>query len=131
MKNIMTKASFVISLLIFIASTSWAGEPVQLAGDAENYYKNTLVPFLINSKFCDSFQDCLKHQYSFYAISYSEAIDFNLYGITDEKIIKEIIFSMLNSGLKIRKIAFYKSNHDEKYFFEKPIVEYINHSGDK
>lgn len=123
-----TQFIFMLTLSLLCVSPSWAGGG-PLHGGAANYFENTLVPILIKEKLCVSKEDCgEKHQYFSFAISFSQAIDFGLYGITDERIIKEILLSMLNSDLRIHKITFWKS---KKFFLEKPLLEFVDHTGDK
>ncbi len=122
----------LLVLSLFCDPPCVAGGEGPLHQDASNYFEQNLAPLLIKEKLCDSFQDCTyRHRFYFFAISLNDTIHFDVYGITDEKIIKEILLSMLNSGLRISKIDFWQSKYDEKSFFEKPILELIDHSGGK
>ena len=121
-----------LTLSLLCVSPSWAGGAGPLHQDASNYFEQTLAPLLIKEKLCVSENDCgERNKYYFFAVSLSNSIDFYLYGITDERIIKEIILSMLNSGLSISKITFWRSKYNEQSFFEKPLVEFIDRTGGK
>lgn len=134
LKSKSTLISFFLRMLalsLLCVSPSWAGGG-PLHGDASNYFEHTLVPLLIKEKLCNSKEDCGEtHNYFFFAISWSESIDFDLYDITDERVIKEILLSMLNSGLRISRITFWRSKFHEQSFFEKPLVEFIDRTGGK
>jgi hypothetical protein len=83
---------------------------------------NILSPILIREGLCNSRQDCREREY-FFCVSW-ETISCDVYGITDEKLIKEIFRAMLNSGLKVRSFTFWHSTYQEKSFFEKPLLRY-------
>ncbi|MCF8183541.1 MAG: hypothetical protein K9J43_01040 [Polynucleobacter sp.] len=117
----------LLTLTFFGASPSWAKGP--LDGDASTFGKQTLSPILIREKLCTSVQDCREREY-FFCTSW-ESISCDLYGITDEKIIKEILLAMLNSGLKASHFRFWLRSHRDKSFFDKPILEFIDHTGGK
>jgi len=117
----------LLTLMLFCASHSWAKGP--LDGDASIFGKQILDPILIREKLCNSVQDCREREY-FFCTSW-ESLSCHLYGITDEKIIKEIFLAMLISGLKVSHLRIWRSTHHNKSFFEKPILEFIDHTEGK
>lgn len=119
----------LITLLFFGANPSWAGESGTLSGEAANFIEHSISPILVRAKFCGSAQDCVERGYIYYGVG--DAIHYYVYGITDEKVIKEILISILNSGLRVSSITFWRSKHHEKSFFEKPILDFTDHTGDK
>lgn len=126
MRSCLIKAILPTILLLYM-NTSWATGP--LDGAASDYYDHTLIPILIKEKLCDSEQDCRNHEYFFYTSWTS--ISFLVYGITDEKIVRKIFMSMLNSGLRIEGITFWPSRYHKGSIFERPILNYIDHTGSK
>jgi hypothetical protein len=87
-----------------------------------NYFENTVDPILINAKLCQSPNDCLRRNYILCVQSNSLACD--VYGISDEAVIKEIILSFQKSGLRIKRLTFWRSAHGDKSFFEKPLSQF-------
>ena len=124
MKKILNLA--LIALFLFDTSTSLAGESGILSGEAADFIERSVTPILIKAKLCGSTQDCIQHGYIYYGVG--DAIHYDVYGLTDEKIIKEIFISMLNSGLRISSITFWRSRYQEKSFFERPILHFTNHT---
>lgn len=126
-----------LTLSLLCVSPSWASGG---SGEAEYYFEHTLHPILIKEKLCVSINDCIRLKYASYAISLSGAINFYSWGITDERIIKEIFLSLLGSGLRIERITFWRKKKEEFTFVEdffefsfsgKPLLEFIDHTGGK
>ena len=123
-----TVATALLTLMMFFAaSPSWAKGP--LDNDVADFSKNILSPILIREGLCNSRQNCRDREY-FFCVSW-ETISCDVYGITDEKLIKEIFLAMLNSGLKVGSFSFWRSTYREKSFFEKPFLNYNNRTGGK
>lgn len=120
-------ATVLLTLMLLGASPSWAKGP--LDNDVSDFSKNILSPILIREGLCNSRQNCREREY-FFCVSW-ETISCDVYGITDEKLIKEIFLAMLNSGLKVGSFRFWNSTYREKSFFEKPLLSYINRTGGK
>lgn len=118
---------FLAALLLFFSSLIWAKGP--LDGDASAFIEQTLSPILIKAKLCSSVQDCVKHRYLL--CTSWDSLSCGVYGITDEKVIKEIFLAMLNSGLKVSHFNFWRNKYHDKSFYEKPILEFIDHTGGK
>ncbi|MFZ2161215.1 MAG: hypothetical protein WAW02_03265 [Sideroxyarcus sp.] len=93
------------------------------------FSNNILTPILVREGLCSSSQDC-RNKELFFCISW-ETISCDVYGISDEKLIKEIFLAMLNSGMKVRNFDIWRSKYREKAFFEKPLLSYINRTGGK
>jgi hypothetical protein len=108
---------------------SMSGINGELSGSAADFIERGVSPILIKAKLCSSVQDCIRHEFIQYAVGSS--IHYYVYGIADEKIIKEILISMLNSELKISSITFWHSKHQDKSFFERSVVNFTNQTGDK
>jgi hypothetical protein len=120
-------AAFLLTLVLFAASQSWAKGP--LDGDIADFDTHIFTPILIRSQLCSTVKDCDKHRYLL-CTSWN-SLSCGVYGITDEKIIKEIFLAMLNSGLKVSHFSFWRSKYHDKSFLEKPILEFIDHTGGK
>lgn len=135
MKNKSTLISFSLLMLawsILCASPSWAkGNPKGILDDDERYFiDHTIYPILISSKLCVSATaDCIGREYIF-CLS-DDSLSCDVHGITDKKIIKEILLAVLNSGLPISSFTFWRSKYHEQSFFEKPLVEFIDRTGGK
>ncbi|BBI99064.1 hypothetical protein FGKAn22_07570 [Ferrigenium kumadai] len=117
---------------LFSVSPVWAkGNPKGILDrDEINFFKNTAYPILIKSKLCVSAdKDCYGNQY-FVCLSH-DALACDAYGITDEKVIKEILTAVINSGLKVSTFKFWRSKYHETTFFEKPLLEFIDRTGEK
>ena len=117
----------MFSALLLHAPASTAKGP--LDGEVASYFKNTLAPLLMAKKLCTSVQDCREHEY-FFCTAWT-AISCEVYGITDERIVREIFLSVLNSELRVRAITFWASKYHKGSIFEKPLLEFIDHTGDK
>lgn len=120
-------APVLLILILHGANQSWAKGP--LDSDVADFSKNTLTPILIREGLCDSRQDCRDREY-FFCVSW-ETISCDVYGITDEKLIREIFLAMLNSGLKVGSFTFWRSTFHDKSFFEKPLLHYNNRTRGK
>lgn len=95
-----------------------------------DFIRNTIFPILIKSNLCTSTTgDCVQHE--FFICFSAESLSCNVYGISDEKIIKEIFLAVLNSGLKVSSFTFWKSRYHETSLFEKPILEFVDRTGGK
>ena len=129
MKNKLKFA--LIALFLFSAIPCWAvGGKGNLSNSEIAYFENTFLPILIKNHICtDVHGNCLRGNY--FICNSTETLGCTVYGITDKKIIRELFFSMLNSGLNFSGIEFYSSKYYEKSFFEKPLLQYIDRTGGK
>jgi hypothetical protein len=88
-----------------------------------NYIQNNIIPILIKAKICTSARgDCIGGDY--FECLQSSSLSCDVYGISNENVIKEITSSMRNSGLRIGKVSFWRSTHDKKTIFEKPLSKF-------
>lgn len=87
-----------------------------------NYFENTIDPILINAKLCQSSNDCDGHHYILCV--QSNSLECDVYGISDETVRKEIVFSLQKSGLRIKRLAFWRNAHGNQSFFEKPLSQF-------
>jgi len=90
-----------------------------------NYLKNNLDPIFIRAGLCNSSNDCLGKDIIF--CSQTNSLSCGIYGIPNENLAQEIILSMRNSGLRIKKISFWRSTYDKKSVLDKPIAEFDGH----
>ena len=120
-------AATLVAAMLFGTSRSWAKGP--LDGEAATFITQNVSKILIRENLCSSVQDCIEHKYVLYTSW--ESIAFNVYGIADEKVIKEIFLAMLNSSLRVSHFRVWRSKHDDKSFLEKPILEFTDHTGGK
>lgn len=118
---------FLLLLILWGAKPSWGKGP--LDREVADFDKQILTPILVKANLCSSRQDCTEHGYFFYTAW--DSISCDLYGITNEQIIREIFLAILNSGLKVSAFRVWRSTHQDKSFFEKPILEFIDHTGGK
>ena len=116
-----------LTLTLFSSNPSWAKGP--LDGMAADYFDHAMAPILIKAKLCSSLKDCNGHEY-FFCTSWDSLVC-EVYGINDEQVVKELFLSMLNSGLRIGAVMFWSSKHNEKSFFEKPLLQFIDKTGGK
>lgn len=113
----------LLALTLFIVNQSLAKGPMD--SEASYFIKHTISQIFIREKLCISAQDCIEHNYLLYTAWNS--ISYDMYGITDEKIIKEIFLAILNSDLKISHFRVWDKSKSNKSFFDKPILEFTNH----
>lgn len=120
-------APLIWALMLFSASPIWAKGP--LDSESSAFSKQIVSPILIREKLCKAVQDCRDREY-FYSTS-SDSISYDLYGITDAKVIREIFLAMLNSGLNVSHFRVWRSPYRNKSIFEKPILEFTDNTGSK
>lgn len=128
MKNILKLA--LSAFLLFSATSCWALSKGALTDKEIAYLDNTFFPILVKAHICKQANgDCISGQYII--CGSDETLSCSVFGITDEKVIKEIFMSMLNSGLKVSSFNFHRSKYHEGSFFEEPLLEFIDRTGDK
>lgn len=137
MKNNSSLASLIALTLLLVlpflcVSSSWAKGNSKGSLDSEEIYfiKNTLFPILIKARLCVSAEKDCSNDDNFICLSH-DALACDAYGIADEKVIKEILLAVLNSGLKIESFKFWRTKYHEISFFEKPLLEFIDRTGRK
>lgn len=118
---------YLLSISFFFVNPSFAKGP--LDSDVAEFSENILTPILVREGLCSSRQDCREKEY-FFCVSW-KSISCDVFGIANEKLIKEIVLAMLNSELKIHSFHFWRSKYREKSVFEKPLLSYINRIGGK
>lgn len=120
---------FLLTALLFFASPVLAKGNSKGSLDSEELYffNDTLLPILVNANICHAVRkDCRND----YILCYSaDALSCDVYGIADEKVIKEILIAVLNSKLKVLSFTFWRSSYKKKTFFEKPLLEFIDRTG--
>lgn len=131
MKNNSSLASLIALIVLLVlpflcVNSSWAIGNSKGSLDSEEIYffEHTFLPILIKANICHEVsKDCGDD----YVLCYSaDALRCDVYGITNKKVIKEILFAILNSGLKIESFTFWRSTFKKKSFFEKPLLEFID-----
>lgn len=97
-----------------------------------NYLENNIVPLLIRARLCSSSHSrdsCYGNKVMFCMQTNSLSCD--LYGMSDENLVREISLSFQNSGLRIQKISFWHSTYDKKSVLEKPISRFDGHASER
>jgi ankyrin repeat protein len=90
-----------------------------------NYFESHLYPMFIRAKLCsvpNGPNGCVGKDIIICHQSNSLSCDF--YGMSNEDLVKEVAQSMRNSGLRIRKITFWRSSYHKTSVLEKPIYEF-------
>jgi len=124
--------SFLFAILISCGGSAWAVGDSKGSLDKEErvFFNQTLIPILIKSKVCASATgDCLGGDF-FICLSW-KSLSCGVYGITDEKVIKELLIAVINSNLKVSSFTFWRSKYHETGVFEKPLVEYVDRTRGK
>jgi hypothetical protein len=120
-------AKTILVLTLSCGGQSWAKGP--LDGESSALSRQIVSPILIREKFCSSVQDCRDREF-FFSTS-NDSISYDLYGVTDGKVVKEIFLAMLNSGLRVSHFRVWRSTYRNKSIFEKPILEFTDNTGGK
>jgi ankyrin repeat protein len=93
-----------------------------LDGATLGYLNNNLFRIFVREKMCTSSNNCGGKNIIF--CSQSDSLSCELYGIGDENLAQEIIQSMRDSGLRIKKVTLWRSAYHKGSINEKPIAEY-------
>lgn len=92
---------------------------------AINFIKNNLSNVFIRAKMCSGHKGRDSCEEKTIITCYQrDSLRCDLYGVSDENVIKEVTQSFQNSGLRISTITFWRSTHDNKSIFEKSIYIY-------
>jgi hypothetical protein len=105
----------------------WAkGLKGNLEANELGWVQNVFIPILRKSNLCtNEMGDCRVD----HIICWSgETLSCDVYGISDERVIKEIFLAMLNSDLKVSSFNFWKNRYHETSLFERPLLAYTNRS---
>lgn len=125
-------AFFLMLLLgcIFISiQNAIAGD--SLTSKSNDFRENRIVPILIRANLCTSRQDC-RNKEILLCSSSSTATSCDFYGITDEKIMKEIMVEIMYGNTLIKSVFFYRNTKKNTSFFENSIMMYSDKlTGDK
>lgn len=115
-------------ILLFIGASLCWGENVKGNFEREeiNFIKNRITPILVKAGICSSVHDCEGNYWRYYTCDSHDSLSCNIYGITDEKLAREILVEFLNSGLMIGRLAIYEHTSDKKSFIERPGLEFID-----
>lgn len=117
-----------LPILLFIgASLCWGGNVKgNLEREEINFIKNRITSILVNAGICSSVHDCEGNYWRYYTCDSHDSLSCNIYGITDEKLAREILMEFLNSGLRVGRLAIYEHTSDKKSFIERPGLEFID-----
>ncbi|HCA27160.1 MAG TPA: hypothetical protein DEP05_05895 [Betaproteobacteria bacterium] len=120
-----------LALLLLCLSTGGAQGDMKggLSGKELDFIDHTFYPLLIKEKLCTSVDDCLNRNY-IRCLSY-DTLTCDVYGVSDPRVIREIFLAILNSGLKISYLAFWRTKHSHTGFFERPLLRFIDRAGGK
>jgi hypothetical protein len=102
-----------------------------LADDELAYIENGLYPLLVKAGTCSSPDECHNNYRKYWTCFSHNALSCEIYGVTDKKMIMEILLSMINSKLRIRQVTFWRPLDDQNHFFETPLLEFTDHTWDK
>ena len=128
MKNKL-KLSLIALLLLSTCPCRAVGGKGNLNGNELDYLDNIFFPILVKAHICkEANKDCVLGEYIF--CNSTETLSCRVYGITDEKVIKELFMSMLNSGLNVSSWTFYRKKYGE-ISLERPLLEFIDRTGGK
>lgn len=126
----LTHTLFLAALLFFYASSIWAkGMKGNLEKEELDFIGHTFIPILIKNNICVKATGDCRHDYIL--CMSLDSLSCDVYGISDEKVIKEIFLAVLNSGLRVSSFTFWRSKYHETSLFEKPLLKFIDHSGGK
>lgn len=92
--------------------------------EVAEFSKTVVTPILVKNGLCNSRQECREKEY-FFCVSW-ETVSCDVYGITDETVIKEILTAAIGSKTRFHSINFWGLHHSKKSLLDKPIVSYIN-----
>jgi len=95
------------------------------------YTENVLGSLLVKAGTCISLKECHNHYYMYSTCFSHKALSCEIYGITDKKMIMEILQSMINRKLRIRQVTFWRPLDDQNRFFETPLLEFTDHTWGK
>jgi hypothetical protein len=116
------------SYLAYVMSTE-ENPKGSLSGEEIDFIHNKLEPILVKSNLCASVGKCSGHDYLFcMAHGSGYALTCDVYGITDDKVIKELFAAFMNSGLRVSSITFWQSKYHKTSLFEKPLMKYVDHT---
>ena len=125
----------MLMLLLTISTSCWAGGMKgNLEGNELDFFYNTFYPILINANICHSaHKDC---QNDYFKCGSFETLNCDIYGVTDEKVIREILIAVLNteqkdSQFRVSTFTFWRGKYHENYFWESPILKLVDHTDGK
>lgn len=119
----------LVMLLLLNVCPCWALSKGALNKEELNYFEKTFPQILINAHVCtQALGDCRGKpgEPGYVYCGSEETIACDVYGISDEELIKELFMSMLSSGLRFSHIAFHRSKYHEGSIFEKPLLEFTD-----
>jgi hypothetical protein len=121
----------LLAFLLLCANPAWAkGMKGNLEDNEINFIENTFIPILLKANLCTrATGDC--RDIGRITCFSGDSLSCNVYGISDEKVIKEILLAMLNSGLNVSSFTFWKSKYHETSLFERPLLKYVDRTGGK
>jgi hypothetical protein len=121
---------FLLTLLFFGVSPIWAkGMKGNLEKEELDFIDYTFIPILIKTNICvNATGDC--KNYHITCVSH-DSLSCDVYGIADEKVIKEIFSAVLHSGLNVSSFTFWRSKYHKTSLFEKPLLQFIDRTGRK
>lgn len=126
----LTHTLFLAALLFFYTSSIWAkGMKGNLEKEELDFIDYTFIPILIKNNVCVKATGDCRHDYILCMSLDSFSCD--VYGITDEKAIKEVFLAVLNSRLNVSSFTFWRSKYHETSLLEKPLLKFIDHTRGK
>jgi hypothetical protein len=95
------------------------------------FVDSDLDPLLIRAGVCKSVTECDDNYDKYNTCVLKDSLSCDIYGISDKKMIMEILNSVVSKGIRIGKMTFWLHRHHETGFFEKPLVVFTDHTLDK
>lgn len=132
MKNTFPAISKLLLLTVLALSMDLSlakGMKGNLEANEIAFMENTITPILMRANICTKATgDCRVD----HIICWSgDSLSCDVYGISDSSFIKEIFLAMLNSGLNVSSLNFWKSKYHKKSLLEKPLLSYRDRTGGK
>ena len=119
----------VLALSLCMASVCAKGLKGSLEPNELEWFYNSFIPILKKHNLCTNVAGDCKADHII-CMSH-ETLSCDVYGISDEKVIREIFLAMLNSDLNVSSFKFWKSKYHETSLFERPLLEYSNRTAAK
>src|ERR1035438_6687848 len=101
----------IVRSCVLLTGCDGNGNKGILRTDEIAYIKNVLDPQLVKAGVCSSAKECDDNYDRYNTCLSGRALSCDIYGISDEKMIREILLSMLNSQLRVGQITFWGNLH--------------------
>jgi len=118
-------AAAIVAALSLIAGRGWAkGQKGQLEANELDWIETRFIPILLESKLCTNATGDCRHDW-IVCIS-GDGLSCDVYGVSDPKVVKKIVRSILDDDLDVSSFRIWKSRYHETRSLERPLVEFSN-----